>query len=339
MKGKMTKFFSILVYVLMILALWIVPASSALGATPLTGRIAFVSNRDGNQQIYIMNADGTNQTRLTNNLATDANPKLSADGKKIVFDSNRDGNLELYVMNADGSNQTRLTNNTFVDTQPTWSPDGTKIAFSTVRSGTPQIWVINSDGSSPVQLTLDPHPDIPMNSVRCFKPDWSKDGTRIVFLSSVFTDLEGIKVMNADGSNIIQIAGEGMIASIGDPAWSPDNMHIAISYAYTGSSFNTIQKMNSDGTNRVSLPNANLDSAPSYSPDGSNIAFCSRRDGNNEIYVMNADGSNQTRLTNNAFSDSSPSWGPVIQSTSVNFSVVLQGGSRTDAGWIGRFSR
>ena len=198
------------------------------------GKIVFSSARDGNPQIYIMDADGTNQTRLTNNSATDANPKLSADGQKVVFDSNRDGNQEIYAMNADGTDQTRITNNTFVDIQPEWSPDGTRIAFSSTRSGTPQIWVMNADGSDPVQLTFDPHPDIPMNSVRCYAPAWSYDGTRITFSSIIFTNLEGIWVMNADGSNLDQIASTGMIDTISDPAWSPDNMKIAVSRSPIG---------------------------------------------------------------------------------------------------------
>ena len=78
------------------------------------GKIAFISNRDGNDEIYVMNADGSNQTRLTNNPAM-IRPSFSPDGSKIAFVSNRDGNYEIYVMNADGSNQTRLTNNPATD--------------------------------------------------------------------------------------------------------------------------------------------------------------------------------------------------------------------------------
>jgi len=85
-------------------------------------KIAFFSNRDGNHEIYTMNPDGTNQTRLTNIPAGDTVPAWSQDGTKIVFDSKRDGNYEIYVMNSDGSNQTRLTNNSTDDRTPSWSP-------------------------------------------------------------------------------------------------------------------------------------------------------------------------------------------------------------------------
>ena len=85
-------------------------------------KIAFTSDRDGNNEIYVMNAqDGSNQTRLTDNPASDEFPSWSPDGVKIAFTSDRDGNTEIYVMNAqDGSNQTRLTDNAASDALPEW---------------------------------------------------------------------------------------------------------------------------------------------------------------------------------------------------------------------------
>src|SRR5215216_6735322 len=109
------------------------PHRSAFGT--LTGsdeQIAFFSERDGNQEIYVMNAgNGSNQTRLTSVNASDSKPSWSPDGTKIAFNSNRDGNQEIYVMNAgNGSNQTSLTFSLELDSLPSWSPDGTKIAFN-----------------------------------------------------------------------------------------------------------------------------------------------------------------------------------------------------------------
>jgi TolB protein len=107
-----------------------------------------------------MNADGTNQTRLTNNPASDGLPAWSPDGTKIAFATDRDsgpGNLEIYSMNADGTNQTRLTNNPAADEEPAWSPDGTKISFRTNRDdGNYDIYTINPDGTNPTRLTNDP---------------------------------------------------------------------------------------------------------------------------------------------------------------------------------------
>ena len=85
-------------------------------------RIAFVSSRDGNDEIYVMNADGSNQTRLTHDPPINAAPAWSPDGRQLAFISTRDGNLEIYVMNADGSNPTNLTKNIAIDYAPVWSP-------------------------------------------------------------------------------------------------------------------------------------------------------------------------------------------------------------------------
>ena len=93
------------------------------------GKIAFVSDRDGNSEIYSMDADGGGQTRLTEDAGEDHSPAWSPDGQRIAFVSTRDGNAEIYVMNADGSGQTRLTNNSAGDLAPAWTRDGSQIGF------------------------------------------------------------------------------------------------------------------------------------------------------------------------------------------------------------------
>ena len=92
--------------------------------SPDGSKIAFYSNRDGNYEIYVMNADGSEQTNLTNNPADDSQPSFSSDGKKIAFvtDRYRQGLFEIYVMNADGSEQKNITNNPAYDGYPFWSP-------------------------------------------------------------------------------------------------------------------------------------------------------------------------------------------------------------------------
>ena len=124
--------------------------------------IAFDSERDGDYEIYVMNADGSDQTRLTNNPTYDRYPCFSPDGTKIAFMSSRDGDYEIYVMNADGSNQTRLTNNGGLN--PCFSPDGTKIAFVSDRDGNAEIYVMNADGSNQTRLTN--------NSAGEYSPSW-----------------------------------------------------------------------------------------------------------------------------------------------------------------------
>ena len=164
-------------------------------------QIAFMSNRDGNWEIYVMDAEG-NQRRLTNNRDNDYTPSWSPDGKRIVFRSDRDGNWEIYVMDADGGNQQRLTNNPGRDWSPSWSPDGKRIAFTSDRDGrfNYEIYVIDANGGNLQNLTNNPGEDR--------SPSWSPDGERIVFSAGRDGHVENkfgitleIYVMDADGGN------------------------------------------------------------------------------------------------------------------------------------------
>ena len=129
-------------------------------------KIAFTTNRDGNLEIYLMNADGSGPTRLTNNAASDRGPKWSHDGTKIAFESNRDGNWEIYLVSAtDGSEPINLTNDAAEDANPAWSPDSGMIAFSRMRlakgAAAPhfQIFTMKADGTRQTQLTFPSHPE------------------------------------------------------------------------------------------------------------------------------------------------------------------------------------
>ena len=104
-------------------------------------------------EIYVMGADGSNQTRLTDNLAANAWGAWSPDGGKIIFSAVRDGNREIYVMDADGSDQINLTNHPDLDYVPDWSPDGSKIAFLRIRDDAWDIYMMNPDRTNQTRLT------------------------------------------------------------------------------------------------------------------------------------------------------------------------------------------
>jgi Tol biopolymer transport system component len=275
------------------------PAPQAQDSTG--GKIVFYSTRDGNPEIYIMNADGTDLTRLTSNEAGDLGPAISPDGSRIAFTSGRDGNQELYLMNVDGSQVVRLTHHPAYDSHAAWSPDGQRIAFTSERDGNREIYVINVDGTEPRRLTEDPAEDM--------RPGWSPDGTRIAF-SSGQDDNWDIYVMDADGNNLQRLTA----SESGElfPAWSPDGSQIAYMSSVRRGSVE-IRLMDADGSNDRALPGVGrINEDPAWSPDGTEIVFQSNRDGNWEIYVMDADGGNQRRLTEDPAGDYWPSWGPAV---------------------------
>ncbi|MSS73107.1 MAG: choice-of-anchor D domain-containing protein [Candidatus Latescibacteria bacterium] len=205
----------------------------------IVGKIVFNSTRSGNDEIYVVNSDGTGQTRLTNNSAGDY-PSWSPDGGKIAFVSERDGNEEIYVINSDGSGQTRLTNNSASDAIPSWSPDGSKITFTSSRNGNMEIYVMNSDGTGQIRLTNNPAID--------WIPSWSPDGGKIAFVSDREGDMD-IYVMNSDGTGQKSLTTDPAHDLF--PSWSPDGGKIAFVSDREGDG--DIYVMNSDGTGQKSL--------------------------------------------------------------------------------------
>ena len=261
------------------------------------GHIAFASKRHGNYEIFLMNADGTEQTRLTKNSSLDYSPALSPDGNLIAFHSGRDGNYEVYVMNADGTGQMRLTQNDGVDCYPTWSPDNKYIAFASEIDGNYDIYVMNADGTEQTRLTKE-------SAIDCY-PAWSPDGRHIAFASKRDGNYE-LYVMNADGTGQLRLTSNPAEDSC--PAWSPDGQFIAFESTRNGNY--EIYLLNTEDAKQTRLTsNTSIDRFPTWSPDGQFIAFESVRDGNAAIYRMRADGTKQTRLTTNFTENNCPSWG------------------------------
>ncbi|MBX7212948.1 MAG: DUF11 domain-containing protein [Thermoflexales bacterium] len=182
-------------------------------------RLTFQSYRDNNYEIYVANGDSSIETRVTNNSASDIEPRLSRGADRIVFASKRDGNYEIYGVGIDGSNLRRLTYEASDDLDPNWSPNGARIVFSTMRNGNSDIYVMNADGGGLTRLTTDGADD--------YSPSWSPDGNSIVFISERGAPANTggrVWLMNADGSNQHQLYDAPFA---GGPMFSPDGGRIA----------------------------------------------------------------------------------------------------------------
>ena len=288
---------------------------------PLSGQIAFASDRDGDFEIYMINADGTSLVQLTENDGVDYPASWSPDGRKLAFVSDRTGKREIYAMEIDGSGSTtQLTDGPGRNRKPLWSPDGQKIAFDSWRDGDGDIFIMDPDGTNLVQLTN--------NDVRESVYSWSPDSQKLAFSrtpKSIFNPDSEIFVMNADGSNAIQLTDNDTFDS--SPAWSLDGQTIAFdsksetaTWVKTGKNTHAqyfdsnIYLMNADGSDVIQLTYDNLSTGASWSPDGQYITFVYgtfHPNFKSEIHVMDVNGSRRRTLIDWPDSnEGSPTWRP-----------------------------
>ena len=312
--------------------------ASAEKASPVTDKIVFMSNRDGNWEIYIMDVDGSNPTNLTNTpMETEMNPHFSPDGSTILFQSKG----SLYTMSPDGSERTLIPTDDLFVFNARFSWNGTKIVFSAITreegelpptpgqgqapppSGKRQppvppakgqpakkpasIYVMNANGTDISRLT---HSELD-DTWPCFSPD----ETKIVFERRILEeekDWAAIFIINADGSNEQQLTDGSYLDQ--SPYFSPDGEKIV--FQRRGSKElgrAQILTMKPDGTGLINLTNNEYDQlAPVFSYDGAKIAYHSNMHGEGldfNICMMNADGSDKTRLTSSG-RDWNPTFSP-----------------------------
>ena len=280
------------------------PDVAGAGQTYPNGQLAWIHLADGSvtPTIWATPYAGTTATPLTNGMQTDQHPDWSPDGRLLAFSSHRVGVGSLWVMDADGTGPELITDEVPGSRHPDWSPDGSKIAF---EGGGPisDVYVVDVATGEVVNLTNRSDKDDG-------EPSWSPDGTKIAYTSQNTGANTDIKVMNADGTGGVTVAGLG--GPEARPDWSPDGTQIAF---HRFGANGEVWIMDADGDNQVALTDdPGHDIAPTWSPDGTAIAFTSPRDGQSDIWLMDADGSNEQNLTNLGSGGAySPDWGPVCR--------------------------
>ena len=305
-----------LLAIVLVVSLLIQMHTAKSGYAARRAKIAFTSTRDdGLGEIYVMDSDGGNQLRLTNNPADDRDPSWSPDGDRIAFVSNRDhGYDRIYVMDSDGQNLMRLTKDS-INRYPAWSPGGGKIAFNRNT----QVYVMDTDGQNLIQLT-----HIGYN----LQPAWSLNGKRIAFVSHRDGGPE-IYIMDENGNN--QERRTGNMAEKRRPSWSPDGQWIAYESLHLGAVFQ-IYIVRADGIPRKIRLTRRLPHKfhPAWSPDGDTFAYTSmdRPFIRKTIHLMTAKGIHLTQLGEvRDGSDSDPDWfDPVGRSVSTAVDLVTMWG-------------
>ena len=230
---------------------------SAPSWSPDGSQLVFVSDVDGNPDIWIVDIDGNNVANLTLEEAKDHSPAWSPDGAWIAFASLRDSRYwELYVMRPDGSDVQRLTWwEDASDLSPSWSPDGTRLAFASKRDGNWEIYTMDRDGGHLARLTDNPADDT--------NPAWAPDGSRIAFVSTRDGYAE-IYVMSITGGQTTNISNAPYSSEHG-PTWSPDGSRLAF-YSDRDGSWN-IHVMASDGSDVIRLTSGQSnDQVPAWRP-------------------------------------------------------------------------
>jgi Tol biopolymer transport system component len=191
--------------------------------------MVFINYIDSNNEIYIVNSDGTNPTRLTNNNIKEDFPALSYDQTKIVYAAYISNAWNIFVMKADGTGNTQLTYGSFSKAEPAWSPDGNKIIYSNYTN---DLYIMNADGTGTTRVTY-------MNKT-LYHPRFFPDGQQIVF-----ADGQYIYKCNIDGSNLTQLTNTSYFDSVPDVSFDGSK----ISFIRSGGAGNRVWIMNPDGTN------------------------------------------------------------------------------------------
>lgn len=257
--------------------------------------LAFQSDRDGHQELYLMDYDGRNQRRVSGHKSTSGYPSWSPTNDAVAYMSYFSGNPGIYYIDLASGNKIPVYREGVLNLSPSFGPNGRKIAFASSQDSNVDIYTCDRSCSTPLRLTRSKAIDT--------NPAWSPDGSKIAFTSSR-SGRPHIYVMDANGSNVRRISFEG---SYNEGAnWSPDGNRLTYA-SREGNKFRIAVTNLVDLQTQILTRGNDSYEEPTFSPDGSKIAFTVRKGKASQIHIMNGDGSNWRQLTHQGNS-SAPSW-------------------------------
>ncbi len=252
-----------------------------------TTKIAFVSNRDGNNELYMMDYDGENQTRLTFNAYQDYMPAWSAEGRRIAYTAYEGEKARLYILHPFEGRRELVFDRGSQAAAPSFSPDGKWLAFfSTESESNSNIYVADGDGKNPRQVTFTKSIDT--------APTWAPTSREIAFTSDRLGTPQ-IFIMDREGSNIRRVSFGGTYHD--GPAWSPTGDHIV--YVSRVEAVFDLYVLDLRSNQIIKLTEGySRNESPCWSPDGRHLVFSSNRNTNTvQVYSIDYDGRNLKRLT------------------------------------------
>jgi TolB protein len=270
---------------------------------PFTSKIAFVSDRTGKKEIYVMDYDGHNPVKVTERFAHAMAPAWRPDGKQLVFTAvtrnNRNvRNHNLFTYSLDSGKIDMLSNRQGINSGASFSPDGKNIALTMSFPGNPEVFLLDPISKVVQRLTNSFGLDV--------DPTWSPDGKNVAFVS----DRSGrpmVYRMEASGANVQRLTYAGQYNAT--PSWSPAGDKIAFA-GWDGGKFDVFI-MNPDGTNLERLTkNMGNNEDPDFAPDGYFVVYSSNRKGKKNLYITNIDNTVHRQITSNFGNCEAPKWGP-----------------------------
>ena len=262
-------------------------------------KLAYISDRSGAKELYVMDYDGNDSHALTSQKSIVLTPSWAPDGEKIAFTSFRQGGANIEILSRVDRRPYTFVRQGGTTTTPVWSPDGSKIAFATSRDGSDtEIYVADWNGRNGRRLTVSKSVDI--------SPVWNpRTGREIAFVSDRSGSAQ-IYIMDAEGTNVRRIVNDGGTAV--NPSWSPDGQRIAFAWQKSRTSYFDIYVHDlATGRNDQLTQSAGDNERPTWSPDGRHLAFESTRNGTSQIYSMLADGTKVRQLTQSG-KNQGPAW-------------------------------